>query len=91
MIFITQLLHMLKKREIKLFIQLFDDMSFEIEEMGYDGMESELVKDMLMNHLGIEFTDEWQLEQVTEYLLKNQGQLENKVKGMCLMIGKNVA
>lgn len=91
MLFITQLLNLLTVEQIELFINLFDDLSFEIDEMGYKGMEGELINDMLFNHLGFTFEDGRQLEKVAQYILKNQGQLKNKVRAMAMIVGKEVA
>ena len=91
MIFLTQLINMFNRDEREMFIKLMDDLSFEREEMGYEGMESELIADLLLNHLGYELEDEWQLGQLTEYIIKNQGQLRRKVRGITLMLGKDVA
>ena len=89
MIFLVQLINMFNKEQRELFIDLFDDLSFEIEEMGYSHIEDqmELINEMLDNHLGIYFEDDVQLKWLSEYILKNQGKLENKVMGICLNLG----
>jgi len=91
MLFLTQLINMFNRDEREMFIKLMDDLSFEREEMGYEGMESELIADLLLNHLGYELTDERQLDKLTEYIIKNQGHLRRKIKGITLMLGKDVA
>ena len=51
MIYFMQLLGMLDtKADRQLFVNLFSDLSFEIEEMGYEGLEDELIEDILINH-----------------------------------------
>ena len=79
MIYFMQIIKMLNKQQTRLFIGLLDDLSFEIEEMGYEGMEGELINEMLINHLGIEIADDSQLEMFTAYILKHQGKLEDAV------------
>ena len=75
----------------ELFIKLFDDLSFEIDEMGYKGMEGELINDMLLNHLGLEMEDDSQLQMLTDCILRHQGKLESAVRGASLYIGKDIA
>ena len=86
MIYLLQIMKMLNKEQRTLFIGLFDDLSYEIEDLGYEGMESELVNDMLLNHLGIEIEDQMQLQRFTDCILKRQGNMEGTVRGACLMI-----
>lgn len=86
MFYLVQIIKMLNKEQRTLFIGLFDDLSFEIEEMGYEGMEGELINDMLMNHFGIEIYDMNQLDMFTACILKHQGRIENAVRGVCLMV-----
>ena len=88
MLFITQLLNMMTKKQIKQFVALFNDLSFEVEEMGWEGMEEEMVNDMLINHFGLELVDDWQLGEATKFIMNNQGKLQDKVRGIALMIGK---
>lgn len=59
----------------ELFINLLDDLSYEIEELGYKGSEADLVHGILDNHFGIFLEDERQLERVTEHILKYQGKM----------------
>jgi hypothetical protein len=71
---------MLTNQQTKLFIGLFEDLSFEIEELGYEGNEEELINEMLDNHLGIFLEDDSQLEMFTAYILKHQGDIAGAVK-----------
>jgi len=87
MIYMIQILKMLNNRERKIFVKIFNDLSYEIEEMGYECFEEELVSDLLMNHLGLEIEDNSQLRMFTEYVLKHQGRLESSVRGACLLSG----
>lgn len=62
----------------KLFVDLFDDLSYEIEEMGYEHLDDqmELVNEMLLNHFGLEIENENQLRRVTETIIRKQGSLK---------------
>ena len=87
MIYLIQILNMLNKKEIQLFIELFNDLSYEIEEMGYKGMEQDLISDMLRNHIGLDMECPKQLKMFTDYIMRHQGNLEQSVKGACLYAG----
>lgn len=78
MIYFAQLLRLINNE--KLFINLFSDLSFEIDEMGYAGMETELVDDLLFNHFGLTIENSHQLAEITRVILENQNKLEKKVK-----------
>ena len=91
MIIAVQLLKRLDAKYRQLFIDIFNDLSFEIEEMGYKGMETELIADILLDHFWISIDSPMQLQMLTDYILKHQKDLDRSVKGICLMIGTNVA
>ena len=91
MIYAIQILKMLDNRGRRLFIELFNDLSYERFEMGYDAMEDELISDILFNHFGLEIECQSQLEMFTAYILKHQNNLERSVNGICLMSGMKVA
>ena len=82
---------MLNKEQLELLVDLLDDLSFEIDEMGYKGMEGELINEMLDNHLGIFIEDENQLKIFTDLILRHQGNIKGIVRGACLYSGMNVA
>ncbi len=69
MIYLIQLLKALSKEDIELFKSLFSDISFEIEELGYQGNESELINDMLDSHFGLSLEDQAQLDSLTKIIL----------------------
>ena len=75
MIYLLQILKGLDNASRQQFIVLFNDLSYEIEEMGYKGHETELVYDMLINHYGIFMECENQLKRLTDVILKYQGKL----------------
>lgn len=84
MIYFMQILKMLDKKNRQLFIDLMDDLSFEIEELGYKGSECDLIDEMLLNHLDLEVQCPKQLKMLTEYILENQGRIESVAKGALL-------
>ena len=91
MIYLIQLVKMWNKQERELFIALMEDLSFEIDEMGYEGQEAELINEMMFNHLGFEFECNDQLNMFTDLILRHQGNIEGIVRGACLYGGMNVA
>ena len=93
MIYLLQLVKTWSKAERDLFISLFDDLSYEIEELGYAHIEDqmELINEMLYNHLNIEFECDKQLNMFTELIIRHQGNMEGIVRGACLYGGMNVA
>ena len=76
------MLHLLQLYKLvdnkQLFIDLFDDLSYEIEEMGYTYIDDqmELINEMLFNHFGIEIECCIQLEKVTRKIIEKQGALK---------------
>lgn len=67
---LMQLLKMLNKTQRKQFLQLFSDLDYELDELGWRGNETDLVNDMLFNHFGLSIEDESQLKRLTEVILK---------------------
>lgn len=86
MLYLLQLLRLLDNKQRKFFGVLFDDLSTEIDDMGYKGHETELVNDMLFNHFGFTLEDEQQLESFTKYILGNQGTFTQCVNRACTVI-----
>ena len=76
MLHLLQLYKMIPDK--KLFISLFNDLSYEIEEMGYLHLEDqmELVNEMLDNHFGIYLEDYGQLHRLTTAIISKQGKLD---------------
>ena len=76
MLHLLQIYKMIEDK--KLFINLFNDLSYEIEEMGYTHLEDqmELINEMLDNHFGLFMEDDRQLKMLTQAILKRQGKLE---------------
>lgn len=69
MIYLIQLLKSFNHNERNDFRLLFSDLSFEIEELGYKGHESDLVNDMLDSHFGITVEDDRQITSITKVIL----------------------
>lgn len=70
MIYLLQILKMLKPSQKELFVQLFSDLDYEINELGWKDDETTLVNDMLFNHFGLSIEDEFQLKRLTDSILK---------------------
>lgn len=51
------------------FQSLFSDLTSEIEELGYEGCEDELVNQILQNHFNITIEDKRQLDSLTAIIL----------------------
>ena len=90
MIHFMQIIKMLNKEQRNLFINLLDDLSYEIEEMGYTHLEDqmELINEMMDNHFSIFMESDSQLKMFTTYILKNQGKLEGAVKRTMLYMDR---
>jgi predicted AAA+ superfamily ATPase len=80
MIYLIQLLKMMNKRQKELFVTLFNDLSYEIDELGYKNVESELIEEMLNNHFNLFIECDSQIQMLTKCILKYQGRLGNLVK-----------
>ena len=55
MLFMMQILNRLTDDQLRDFDNLFDDLSFELEEMGYKDEPEELINSMLENHFNMSF------------------------------------
>ena len=60
----------------QLFVDVFNDLSFELDEMGYDSCPEVLVNDLLENHFNLSLSCNDQLKAITEIILEKQGKLE---------------
>jgi hypothetical protein len=56
----------------KLFISLFSDLEFELEEMGWNEDPEGLINDMLFNHFGLTVEDDKQLSKMTAVILEKK-------------------
>ena len=74
MLLFMQLLNRVQDKQF--FIDLFDDLSFELDELGYRDDPTMLVDELLLNHFGIEMQSDMQLERLTDFILKKQGSLK---------------
>jgi hypothetical protein len=75
MIYLMQVLKMLNKTQRKQFVELFSDLDYELDDMGWRGNETDLINDMLFNHFGLSIEDSRQLQMLTDSILK-KGNLE---------------
>lgn len=69
MLHLLQLLNMLSKKQFELFEQLFSDLDYELNDMGWKDNENELISGMLFNHFLIDLLDEKQLDNITKVIL----------------------
>lgn len=72
MIYFLQILKMLPKNKAYDLIALMSDLSYELEECGYEDFPEDLVEEYLMNHFNIEMQCHKQLGYLTDYIVKNQ-------------------
>jgi len=70
MIYLLQILKMLNKRQQKEFVALFSDLDYELNDLGWKGDETTLINDMLFNHFGLSIEDDFQLQMLTDCILK---------------------
>jgi hypothetical protein len=83
MLQLIQIYNMLSKQDQKLFIALFSDLDYELNEMGWKDDPETLINDMLFNHFDISFDvlddlSNRQLKSLTARILKgNIGILES--------------
>ena len=80
MLYLLQIAKMLNDNQLELFIALFNDLSYEIDELGYKGNESELINELLDNHFGIYLEDEKQLSKLTSCILNHQNNLHKLIR-----------
>jgi hypothetical protein len=70
MLYLIQLLKMLNKKQQKQFVELFSDLDYELDDMGWRGNETDLINDMLFNHFSMSIANEDQLKMLTDSILK---------------------
>lgn len=87
MLHFYQIYKLLDTERRELMVHLFDDLSFELEDMGWSADPEALISDLFENHLGIELLDEKQLKRVTKYILENQGKLVRQMKNSSVLLG----
>ena len=51
-----------------------------MEELGYTGLESELINELLSSHFGVEIECPNQLDMLTKWVLNNQGLINTKAE-----------
>lgn len=82
MLYLLQIAKMLNDNQLELFISLFNDLSYEIDGLGYKGNESELVNELLDNHFGIYLEDDNQLNKLTSCILNHQNNLDKLIRSV---------
>ena len=70
MLHLMQLLNMIDDK--KLFKQVFNDLDFELNEMGWNENPTELINDLLDNHFGLYIEDKRQLAEITKTILNTE-------------------
>jgi hypothetical protein len=70
MMYLLQILRMLNKTQRSQFVELFSDLDYELNDMGWAGNETDLINDMLFNHFGLTVEDDRQLKMLTDSILK---------------------
>ena len=71
-----QILNGLDSMQRQLFVAVFNDLSFELDEMGYREFPDDLIYDLLRDRFYIDMTCEKQLNILTQCIIKNQGKLD---------------
>ena len=59
-----------KIHDLEQFLLVFNDLSFEVDECGYDA--SELIPELLLNHFGLEIEDKGQEQLVVNALMTKE-------------------
>lgn len=69
MIYLLQVLNLLSKKEKAMFLELFSDLTYELNELGWKDDETGLIQTMLFNHFNISIHDEFQLRMMADVIL----------------------
>jgi hypothetical protein len=70
MLYLLQIYKMVTDKN--LFINLFSDLDYELDELGYKDAPEELINEMLSNHFGITIDDERQLKILTNTIINKK-------------------
>jgi hypothetical protein len=73
MLYLLQIYKMVQDKD--LFINLFNDILTDINDLGYSDSPEELVNELLNTHFHMTLDDDRQLKYFTNSILKNQGKL----------------
>ena len=74
MVYLIQIYNMVHDKN--LFLNMFNDLSFELDELGYRECPSDLISDLLQDHFDLVIENDKQLKQLSDCIIKHQGQLE---------------
>lgn len=75
MLRLIQVYNTVKDKE--LFVDIFDDLSFELHDLGYIDYPEDLIDELLVNHFGISFECPRQLKDFTNDIMRYQGKLSS--------------
>lgn len=70
MMYLISLYRMVEDKE--LFISLFSDLDYELNEMGWSEDPNTLINDMLFNHFGLTMESDKQLEMLTQCIINKK-------------------
>ena len=70
MIYLLQVYKMIENKD--LFIQVFSDLDYELNEMGWKDDPETLMNDLLFNHFGLTSEDDRQLKMFTNTILNKK-------------------
>jgi hypothetical protein len=73
MLYLLQIYKMVQDKD--LFINLFNDILSDINDLGYNDSPEELVNELLSTHFHMTLEDDRQLKYFTNTILKKQGTL----------------
>lgn len=70
MLHLLQLYKMIQDKD--LFINIFSDLDYELNEMGWKDDPETLINDLLLNHFGLTIEDDRQLAKITKTILNKK-------------------
>lgn len=89
MIYLIQIIRLLNEEQRYHFTKVFNDLSFEIDELGYE--PSEIVNDLLFQEFGLEMEEQSQLDMLTDIIMKYQGKATQLMCMATIVIGEDFA
>ena len=72
MIYLLQLYKMLDKKQKTLFINVFSDLDYELNEMGWSADPETLINDLLLDLFDLTIEDDRQLAKLTQTILNKK-------------------
>lgn len=74
MMYLIQVYNMVHDKN--LFITTFNDLSFELDELGYRECPSDLISDLLQDRFDLVIEEDEQLKKLSDCIIKHQNQLQ---------------